>query len=191
MGQREQIFLSFALAILLAAAGYLVWSDQRVVETKDRLTTAAMQRMAEEPMSVVRSHGLEAGRKNFGALLASYEGRYGVNSVEAADLATSFGVALFNDGKATNNQPEMATARDYLRDAIPMYRRAFGAHHPEVAVALNTFADADVKVNGGPTPQAKAALEEAVLIRRKTLGLENPETKAAEADLAYLQGNEL
>ena len=77
---------------------------------------------------------------------------------------------------------------NYLRQAIPHYRKAFGPEHPEVAVALHSFADADVGLNKGRlTPEAEGALEAALRSRRATRGPDNRETRATEKRLARLR----
>ncbi len=58
-----------------------------------------------------------------------------------------------------------------------------------MAVALHSFADADIELHGGRrTPKAEAALREALRIRRAALGPDNVETRATEGRLALVTG---
>jgi len=145
-----------------------------------------MEEMVKDPIAVVRTQGLAAGRARFGQLLAADEARYGANSVKVADLLTSFGVGLYMDGFTTEDQTEREASLDYLRDAIPRYRRAFGPQHPEVAVALHSFADADLALHDKHlTSESEQALEEALRIRCVALGSNNEETRATEVALMH------
>jgi len=174
---------SMCFAAALMGAGC---NNHQARETKDRLSPAAMEQMVKEPMAAVRSDGLAAGRARFGRLLAADEAHYGANSVRAADLVTSFGVALYMDGSAADDRAERVASLDYLRDAISRYRAAFGPKHPEVAVALHSFATADLGLNDGRlTPESERALEEALRIRCDALGPGNKETRATEVALMH------
>src|SRR5438270_10838767 len=70
-------------------------SPRKIPETSDRLSQAAMGRLAARPMAVVRSAGLQAGQTKFDDLLAVSRRTHGAKSVRVADLLTSFGVALY------------------------------------------------------------------------------------------------
>ncbi|HEY1607264.1 MAG TPA: tetratricopeptide repeat protein [Allosphingosinicella sp.] len=176
--------LAFAAGLALVAAA-LAGCQKHIPETKDRLTPMAMEQMVEEPIAAVRNQGLASGQAKFEQLLVADEQRYGRDSVQVADLLTAFGVELYSLGFENDNQADSQASLNYLREAIPHYRKAFGPEHPEVAVALHSFADADINLNGGRlTPQAEGALEEALRIRRAALGPDNPETRATEARLA-------
>lgn len=155
-------------------------------ETKDRLTPEVMEQMVKEPIAAVRKRGLASGQARFEQLLAADEARYGRNSVQVADLLTAFGVELYSEGFEDDNQAASQASLNYLREAIPHYRKAFSPEHPEVAVALHSFADADISLHGGRlTPEAETALEEALRIRRAALGPDDPETRATEIKLAH------
>jgi hypothetical protein len=144
--------------------------------------------MVAEPIAAVRKQGLASGRATFEHVLAATEGRYGRDSVQAADLLEAFGVELYTLGSEDGDQGSSQASLTYLREAILHYRKAFGPEHPEVAVALHSFADADIGLNGDRlTPEAQAALEEALRIRRGRLGPDNPETRATEVRLAHLR----
>lgn len=182
---KTQIFLAIMLAVLLALTAYAARRARPPPETKDRLTAESMQQMVEGPMAALRKEGLPSGRAEFERQLALNRAQYGPRSVKIADLLTAFGVELYVEGLDTDNEAEIDASVDYLRDAIPAYRDAFGADSPEVAVALHSFADADIKVHDNRlTPEAEAALQEALRIRRVALGPNDRETRATEARLA-------
>lgn len=103
--------------------------------------------------------------------------RHGANSVQAADLLTAFGVGLYILGMDR-------AAISYLEAAIPAYRAAFGGAHPEVAVALNTYADAQSQLHPDNPPEGIDALrEEAHRIQSAASG---PRSLHALATLRYL-----
>lgn len=185
MRHQTKIFVAAVVAVLLAVTVYAAWPAAPPPETKDRLTSEAMEQMVAGPMAVVRKDGLASGRARFEQLLAAKEARYGRDSVQVADLITAFGVELYLDEMTTEDPAELQASRDYLRDAIPRYRKAFGPNSPEVAVALHSFADADISLHGKRlTPEAEAALREALRIRRAALGPDDRETRATEDRLA-------
>jgi len=189
---QTKIFLSALLAVLLAVTVYVAWPAGPPPETKDRLSPEAIEQMVERPMAAVRHKGLPSGVAMFERQLNLDRSQCGSGSVRVADLLTAFGVELYIEGSATENEAEMRAARDYLRDAIPVYRKAFGPGSPEVAVALHSFADADIAIHDNRlTPEAEAALVEALRIRRAALGLDNRETRATEARLAHARARKV
>lgn len=158
-------------------------------ETKNRLTQERMDELVAGPMSIVERRGLPAGRAAFERLLARTRAARGARSVEAADLLTSFGIGLYNLGLGTGDRRMQEESLPYLEAAIPAYRAAFGAAHPEVALALNSYADAQSELNAENPPQsADAALEEAYRIRLNAFGPSNAETLASLRYLARLRG---
>jgi hypothetical protein len=178
------------LAGLGSIAAALGGCENHVPETKDRLSPKAMEQLVREPIAAVRKEGLSSGQAKFHQQLVIDGARYGPDSVQVADLLTAFGVELYSVGFEDDNEAASEASVNYLREAIPHYRKAFGAEHPEVAVALHSFADADISLHGGRlTPAAEAALTEALRIRRSSLGPDNPETRATEVRLAHARKN--
>lgn len=156
-------------------------------ETKDRVSAEEMARMVEAPMRALDDHGLAAGQARFERLHRSTIAREGANSVEAADQLMAFGLGLHDRWSTTGDERLLAAARDHVAQSIPHYRSAFGPAHPEVALALHSFATVDLLLNDGqPSREALAALREAREIRRRALGPEHPETLAAQAELRSL-----
>ena len=189
--RKDAIARAVISAIVLVAIALFLLRPAPPPETKDRLSPDAMKRMVQGPMKIVRERGLAMGRENFDRLLTSTESRSGAGSVRAADLVTAFAVELYLEGLNQDDDAEKLAARDYLRDAIPRYRKAFGPKHPEVAVALHTFADADVALHDNRlTPEAEGALEEALQIRRASLGPQDRETLATERRLTRLRSGD-
>jgi len=139
-------------------------------------------------LSIVQSRGLAAGKADFERRLAAARARHGAQSVEVADLLTSFGVGLYNIASSTDDRQLKAESIHYLEAAIAAYRAAFGDAHPEVALALNSYADAQIALNReNPPPSAETALEEAYRIRLRALGPTNFETLANLRYLAMLR----
>lgn len=178
---------------LAAAAGALQDCEspsafERPPETKDRLSPEEMELLVERPITVVREGRLEQGRHEFERILARAAERHGARSVEVADLLTSFGVQLHMLESGAKEQ-QLDAAISYLARAVPAYRAAFGPDHPEVAVALHSYADLlDIASPEDPPAAADAALEEAYRIRTARLGRSDPETVSALMRLARLRG---
>lgn len=159
----------------------------RPPETGDRLDREAMERLSEGPIAAVREQGLAAGQAHFDRLLAAQAAHAGPSSVEVADLLMAFGVGLHWAWMDTREPAMLQASRDRIHESIAAYRAAFGRRHPMVAVALHTFADVDILLHDRKaTPQAMAALEEALQIRRAKLGPRNHETVATEERIASL-----
>jgi hypothetical protein len=158
-------------------------------QTRDRLSEERMDQLASAPLAVVRRDGLPAGRVAFERLLARTRARRGAGSVAAADLLTAFGVGLYGLGFTTDDRQMKEASLLYLDAAVPAYRLAFGAAHPEVAVALNSYADVLQALNEDDPPQrVEDALEEAYRIRLAALGPANLETLANQRHLAEIRG---
>lgn len=177
--------LAFVAGLGLLATA-LVSCEQPLPYSKGRLTPKAMEKMVEEPIAAVRRQSLTSGQVKFEQLLAANEQRFGRDSAQVADLLEAFGVELYSLGFEDGQQAALPASVNYLREAVPHYRKAFGPEHPEVAVALHTLADANITLSGGRlTPEAQAALEEALRIRLTALGPNNSETRATEFRIAY------
>jgi hypothetical protein len=176
------------LAIIPAAGAGQVGSGQPA-QTRDRLQDR-MSELVSAPMAVVERDGLPAGKAAFERLLAAARARQGARSVEAADLLESFGVGLYTLGFEREDRQIREASLSYLQAAIPAYRAAFGDAHPEVAAALNSYADAQLALHEDDPPQsAQAAYEEAYRIRLAALGPTNIETLASLRYLARLSGH--
>jgi hypothetical protein len=155
-------------------------------ETKDRLSPEAMARLVEQPMAALRERGLAAGDASFERLRAAEQARSGPASVRVADLLMGYGVELHYEWVGSRDRALLRAARERVDSAVGAYRAAFGPDHPEVALALHSFADLDTLFHGRATPAARAALGEALRIRRAALGPDNIETRATEDRLAEL-----
>ena len=142
-------------------------------------------------MTAVRERGVAAGDAEFDRLLATEEAGSGSNSVRIADLHMAYGVELYLEGSGAEDKVLLQSSRDRIRASIPHYRAAFGYMHPEVALALHSFADIDIALNGEASPSAEIALWEALQIRRTALGAGHPETLATEARLESIRGKEI
>ena len=186
MTLRGTIITAIAFGLVLLLAVTLVvkgWPG----ETKDRLPSEAMVRMVEGPLSAVRERGLPAGDAAFERLLADKKARDASNRVLLADLYMAYGLALYMEWTEKDDPALLQASRDRIGASVSLYRAAFGSDHPEVALALNSFADVEIELNGDKSLQARAALEEALQIRRATLGAVNSETLATEARLESIK----
>jgi hypothetical protein len=184
---RVTILSAIAIGLVLLFAGAMVlqgWPR----ETKDRFPPEAMAWMVAGPMSAVREHGLARGDAAFERLLAGEKARDVSNRVRIADLYMAYGVTLYTEWTEKDDPVLLKASRDRIRASIPLYRAAFGSTHPEVALALNSFADVDLELNGDHSLEAEPALREALRIRRATLGAANAETLATEARLESIRG---
>ena len=164
-------------------------SPRKIPETKDRLSQAAIERLVAGPMAAVRSTGLQAGQLEFAALLAKTRRIHGARSVRVADLLTSFGVSLYSEGIDKGGLSLKSASAEYLQAAVPAYRAAFSPKHPEVAVALSTYADVELALHPDNPSVAEPLLEEAAAIRLKALGPAELETRAAILSLAEVRGS--
>ena len=183
-----------AMALALAACSCGREDSQaapakHIRETKDRLSDEQIENMVAGPMAALRSGGLAQGEAAFDKLLKQTKARSGENSVDVADLLTAFGVQLYTEGKLNNDNDLKNAAIAYLKPAVDAYRAAFGSMHPEVALALTTYADAELGIDKDAVPRgSEEALEEAARIRLKALGATNAETRATFVTLAELHG---
>ena len=156
----------------------------------DRLTQERMAELVAGPMAIVERRGLQAGKAAFDRVLAAMRARPGVRSVQVADLLTAFGVGLYNFGMERNDQPIKEAAIPYLEAAIPAYRGAFGDDHPEVAVALNSYADAQWQLHQDNPPEGvDASREEAHRIQSAASGPRSIHALATLRYLAVLKGH--
>lgn len=164
-------------------------THRNIPATKSRLSDAALRRLTTRPMAIVRSAGLQAGQAAFAGLLAKARRTYGAKSVRVADLLMSFGVALYTEGLDEDSPSLKAAAAEYLKAAVPAYRAAFSPKHPEVALALNSYADVELALHPDNPSIAEPLLEEAAAIRLKTLGPGSLETRLALLGVAEIRGN--
>lgn len=144
--------------------------------------------MVESAASAVRERGLAGGDAEFDRLLAIEKARNEPSGAGTADLTMAYGVELYHEWTRTDDELLLQASRDRIRASIAHYRAAFGPNHPEVALALHTFADVDIELNGEASPTAEIAFREALRIRRAALGAANPETLATEARLESISG---
>lgn len=192
----RMMFYASAAFLLAVAPAAIAGQDAGTVpnsppwQTKYRLPPERMIVLVGEPMRLVDAGDLPAGRAAFDRLLATARAEHGVGSVEVADLLESFGVLLYNAGYDADGRQMKEASLSYLAEAIPAYRAAFGNAHPEVALALNSYADVQLGLSPDAPPlSAENALEEAYGIRLNTLGPTNIETLATLHYLARVRGH--
>lgn len=157
-----------------------------------RLDSERIERLVAQPIAQVEEGDVAAGVRTFDRMLAVARARHGGNSVEVADLLMAFGARLHQlgmFGMSGEDAELLRMAVDYVRRSVPVYRAAFGAGHPEVAVALNSLADVHRRPNPKDPPQAaEDALAEAYRIRVAALGPLHNETLSTRLYLADVRG---
>lgn len=169
------------MLLLTAACGPLALSDRGPPETKDRLSTERMQQLVNGPMQFVNEGRLNEGEAEFQRLLDESRRTHGERSVEVADLQSSFALQLFLEGSDETRY----ASRKYFQQAIPAFRAAFGADHPEVAVALNDLASVEQRLSpDDPAPVVEELLRETLRIRLEAFGPAHHETRATMTYLA-------
>jgi hypothetical protein len=167
-----------ALAAASAACG-----SAKPTYTKDRLSNERMAEMVAAPLARAEAGDLAGAQREFEAQLA----RSGPQ--EAPDLLTGFGLGLYIHGLENDSPPLMRSALPYLERAIPATATRFGAGHPEMALALTTYADALRKLSPQDPPRsADDAYARAYRIRARTLGRSNAETLYSLLRLAQVRG---
>jgi len=156
--------------------------DASSAPTKSRLSDAQFADLTAQPAAELQAGDIEKAKADFEVLLQSREGPDHESQVRYGDTLESFGVAMF-----MADQKEASLA--YLERGISAFRRAFGPRHPEVAVALNSWADAAKEISPeSPPTGTDEAYEEAYEIRLASLGPSDPETLSNLVELANLKG---
>ena len=172
-----------ALAGLALGASTLAQTPEKPYrETADRLPEAQREALIAAPMALVRQGELDRGQQVFERQMSDVRRTAGADSLEAADLLSAFGVALYVED-------HRRAAVDYMRRALEIYRVVFGPRHAEVALALTDYA----KVRDGAEPVAGdpgvvADLEEAYRMRLDLLGAGDAETVMSLAYLGEAKG---
>jgi hypothetical protein len=182
--------LAFALVTVgIPTSAIAQWEVQsEAPETKDRLSHESMEELVAGPIATLRSSGLDAAAKSFDQLVAAAVKKHGKGSVQEADLLMSFAVVLYEASTERDDDKLKRASLSYLGRTISASRAAFGPRHPEVAVALHSYADVALAL-GDETlkPKAVEALEEALSIRAEKLGSDNIETVATQSQLEALR----
>jgi hypothetical protein len=184
--------LLLAIASGIAAAAQAPASDP-VADTipyeENRLDMERMDALVARPIAQVEEGDVAGGVRTFEAMLAAARAARGADSVEVADLLMAFAAHLHALGMSSEESELLRMAVDYAGRSVPVYRAAFGAGHPEVAIALNSLADVHRRPNEKDPPQAaEDALAEAYRIRISALGATHKETLATRLYLAEVRG---
>jgi hypothetical protein len=181
-----------AAAVALVASLVLgaLWRETRteIPESQDRLTNEDMGLLVRAPLRLIEAGDVAGGQRLFERSIAIAQARHGRNALEAADLLMSFGAMLYRlDVEQVPRKTALATV--YLRRAVPAYRAALGPDHPDVATALNTYADIlRLDTPDDPPAEAERALDEAYRIRLASRGPHHAETLWTLLCLADIHG---
>jgi tetratricopeptide (TPR) repeat protein len=150
-------------------------------ETRDRIQGEALAALTAGPAGLIGRGRVAEAERAFEALLA----RQPPGTPAVSDHLTSFGLALF---MAEDRNVRLRSIA-YFRRAVAAARATFGPNHPELALTLNTYADAQTVLwPDDPPREADAALTEAYRIRLAALGAGNMETLANLIALADVTG---
>ncbi len=164
---------TFTLFALLAAV------TPATAEFEDRLPPDRIDQIVSGPIGLVKQGRLADGE----SLLVSLRGETD-DALARADLTEAFGVSLYVEAEGSDETLMRASAR-YLWDAIEEYRMAVGARHPEVALALVSFADVARQFTpDDPPPLVEASYREALFIRAAIYGKDAPITLSTLVPLA-------
>jgi len=173
MTSRRQRLMALLAPLALFACDRLVSPP----ETKDRMPPERLARMVYRPVALAEHGDLAAGEDALKALIRPL-GTSKDDMIRRADLLTGFAVGLYQ--AETPNEGLRVASFPYFRRAIAVYETALGPKSPEVALALNSYADAEVRAYDGAVPQdAIDAIARAYAIRRYALGPDNAETRIA------------
>lgn len=176
------------LLLAVAALAAAVPADGPPAEpayTADRISPEALDAMVAEPVARIAAGQLEAGVRAFEAQLAR------ASAADQADLLTAFGIAVYKLGLSGDDDDRLRRASlPFLERAIPATAARFGANHPEMALAIHTYADALRALSPDDPPrEADALYQQAYDIRVRTLGPGNLETLAVLLRIAQLKGH--
>lgn len=176
------VVVAVGLAPLASAAPPVAPSPLDGGETKDRLGPDALHALVREPAKSVAAGDLAAAERKLEKLVARLRARHGAEAIIVADTFSAFAVALYE----TDNRQQSLT---YFHRAADAYRAALGPDHPEVAVALHDIANVQLQIAPDAAPPELISLvEEALRIRRNSLGLNNAETAVTYVLLGRLKG---
>jgi tetratricopeptide (TPR) repeat protein len=151
--------------------------------TQERVSNQELAAMVAGPLDLAERGDLSGAQREFETLLKRSRPE------EESDLLTAFGVGLHSLGDAEEDDPYRRASIPYLERSVPAAIRRFGSGHPEVALALNTYADALRSLSPDDPPrQVDQAYARAFAIRERTLGRINAETLFALFRLAQVQG---
>jgi len=179
------VFAGAALALISCSPGDAAQESPQASYTKDRLSDEQMEALVAAPIDLARKGDLDAAKASFDKLLRQTDSAKDKSRLAIADLLTSFGVKLYVQGLDSDDDRMRLASLAYLREAVGAYRAALGSRHPEVAVALNSYADAITETHAPVPPDEVEAIErEALDIRLAAFGEANSETRSSYASLA-------
>lgn len=166
----------FVLAVAAAALAACQTGPAGRGYDPDRLPADRLPPLVERPIAQIEAGDLAGGIATFEAMAEAARRRGGGHSLREADLLIAFGAQLHGEAQNNGDRTYSERALTYLERATEAYRAVFGADHPEVATALNSWADVESQLRPHAPAAAEAALEEALRIRRAALGAANKES---------------
>ena len=174
------------LWVILAAACASVAAPQpEPPAPESRVSPDQFRAMVAGPNELMERGDLAGATAAFDRLLPQVAARHGPHSIEVADRLMAFGLILF----MSDVDEAKRLSLDYFRRAIPAHRTAFGAGHPEVALAIGTYADAALQLSpDDPPADLDAALNEEYRIRVATRGSTDGVTMLTLLNIAEVRG---
>lgn len=152
---------------------------------EDRMSFDELSAMVAGPAALLEGDDPTAAVTAFEALLARQAARHGEASIEIADHLMAFALALFEQSEAELRRRSL----DYFERSIAAYRAALGPGHPEVALAIGTYADGALRLQPDDPPLGlEAELEIAHRIRAATRGPDHVVTASALLQIARVLG---
>ncbi|WP_326524003.1 hypothetical protein [Sphingomonas sp.] len=153
----------------------------------DRLSEGRMEALVAGPIEHVRAGDLDRGIAELEQLRSAVKGADAAAALLRADIDESFGVLVDTEGQTEGPAALRAAAVPFLKRAVGEYRGAFGPAHPEVALALQSWADVLRAVDPiANLENMRSAYCDAFRIRLAALGPDSAETGSALAEVMRL-----
>lgn len=177
------------LAILLLAAALPATAQPGRPYDPNRLGGEQIAELVAGEEALLADGDVDGATALFERRLAAARNTHGEATLAVADLLEAYGAKLA-EYASIDDRPELRRlALPYLARATALYRTLFGADHPEVAIALNSWAHVARDLDPDQPGPTEAALAEAYRIRLAALGPANAETIWTMLYLSDARGN--
>jgi len=182
-GDVMRLPLVIAFVAALVGSSFPLQARDTVSTAPESLTDDEAMQLLAEPMRLVSSDKIADARSKFEMLLKDVQQHHG-ESVQVADLMSSFGIFLIGTSFAPGREAQRPLGQAYLHRAVSAYRTALGGSNPAVAEALL------IEAAGEPSATARETLlKEALQVQLGSLGQKHPDTRKTLLLLAVLRGD--